>query len=292
MNTKNDFTVSIDHSKCIQCRLCAIECPSRTASADHIHSDHSSPLCDKCFHCYAICPQNAIRIQGFDEEQVKDGQKISLPDFQFFLKKRRSCRKYLRKPIPEDYLDKLIESTRYCPSGGNVQDLSITVIKDPLKRELVEEEIIRYYDKIIRFLRIPLVRLFMKFFGDAKVKETANDKDFFKKIEGIYARLKAGENCIFWDAPAVMIFHSDRLLPTACEDCILAAYNVVLSANALDLGSCFVSLSQQAIASSNRIKELIGIPKPDFIYSVLVLGFPAVRYRRIPPRKEKQVMLG
>lgn len=292
MNPENDFTVSIDHSRCIQCRLCAIECPAKTESTDHIHSNHSSPLCDKCFHCYAICPQKAIVIEGFDEEMVTDRQKINLPDLHHFLKKRRSCRRYLQKSVPKDYLDKLTESTRYCPSGGNVQDLSLTVITNQTIRKQLEEQIIGYYDKIIKLLRIPLVRLFMKFLGDAKVKETARDKDFFTKIEGIYTRLKAGENSLFWDAPLVMIFHSYRLLPTAYEDCILAAYNVVLSANALDLGSCFVSLSQQAIASSNSIKELIGIPKSDFIYSVLVLGFPAVRYRRIPPRREKQVKLG
>ena len=101
--------------------------------------------------------------------------------------------------------------------------------------------------------------------------------------------MKDGENNIFYDAPLVMLLHTSRLLPTALEDCILAAYNVVLAAETLKLASCFVSLSQQAITAKGKIKQVIGIPRQDHIYAVLVLGFPAARYRRVAPRKEKNV---
>jgi nitroreductase len=130
----------------------------------------------------------------------------------------------------------------------------------------------------------------MRFSGDAKVKETAKDPEFYTRIRQLYFRMRAGENNIFYDAPLVMLFHTKRLLPTALEDCILAAYNVVLTAESLELGSCFVSLSQQAISSSRKISESIGIPGGERIHAVLVLGFPAVHYRRTAPRKEKNVL--
>ena len=198
-------------------------------------------------------------------------------------------RKFEQKPVPNDYLRLLTDAVRFSPTGGNVQDLSITIINKLETRKELEYEIIGYYDKIVRMLRNPVVRYCMRFSGDAKVKATAKDKNFFTKIERIYGHMKNGENNIFYDAPLVMLFHTRRLLPTALEDCILAAYNVVLTAETLKLGSCFVSLSQQAITANNKIKQVIGIPRQDHIYAVLVLGFPAARYRRVPPRKEKHI---
>ena len=281
--------IQIDKEKCIHCRLCAIECPANTSGDHEIRSNQNSAQCDRCFHCYAICPQNAIQLHGIKEELIPDGQQIDYADLLLLYKKRRSMRKFDQKPVPHDYLKLLTDAARFSPTGGNVQDLSITIIDKLETRKELEEKIIAYYDKIIRLLRNPVVRYCLRFSGDAKVKETAKDKGFFTKIERIYAQMKEGDNNIFYDAPLVLLFHTSRLLPTAFEDCILAAYNLVLAAETLSLGSCFVSLSQQAITSNNKIKQLIGIPRLDQVYAVLVLGYPATRYRRVAPRKEKNL---
>jgi len=288
-NMDTDITIQIRPDKCIQCRLCAIECPANTPGIHEIRSNQNSPQCDRCYHCYAICPQNAIQIQGVKEELIPSSPHIQYPDLLLLLKKRRSMRKYDQTPVPNDYLKRLADAARFSPTGGNVQDLSITIINSPDTRKELEYEIIAYYDKIVGMLRNRVVRYFLRFSRDAKLKETAKDKEFFTKIERIYGQMQEGGNNIFYDAPVVMIFHASRLLPTAHEDCILAAYNVVLAAETLKLGSCFVSLSQQAISANHQIKRVIGIPRWDHIYAVLVLGFPAAKYRRVAPRKEKNV---
>lgn len=287
MNT--DFTIQIDTKKCIHCRLCSIECPAKTSGIDEIRSNQNSPHCDRCLHCYAICPQNAIQVQGIEEELIPVSHHIEYADLLLLYKKRRSMRKFDQKPVPNNFLKLLTDAARFSPTGGNEQDLSITIINSPETRKELEDEIITYYDKIVRMLSYPVVRFCLGFLGDEKVRETAKDKDFFTKIERIYGQMKNGGNNIFYEAPLVMLFHTSRLLPTAHEDCILAAYNVVLAAESLKLGSCFVSLSQQAINAENKIKQVIGIPRNDHIHAVLILGFPATRYRRIAPRKEKNV---
>jgi nitroreductase/Pyruvate/2-oxoacid:ferredoxin oxidoreductase delta subunit len=287
MNQTN--SIRIIHERCIQCRLCAIECPAKTASTDLIRADQNSPLCERCFHCYAICPQHAIQVEGSEEEVIPAGHHVTQDDLLMLLKKRRSIRKYKKTPVPNDNLKLLTESTKYSPTGGNFQDLSITIINNLDTREELEQAVISYYDKIVRLLRNPVIRLLMRFSGDPKVKETARDKEFFSRIRRIYNDMKAGEKNIFWDAPVVMLFHTSRLLPTALEDCILAASNVVMTAMSLKMGSCFVSLSQQAITADRKIKRMIGIPPADQVHAVLVLGFPATRYRRVPPRKEKNI---
>lgn len=286
---KNDLNIHIDTKKCIQCRLCSIECPADTSGVDEIRSDQNSPRCDRCFHCYAICPQNAIQIRGIREELLPVGQPIKYADLLMLYKKRRSMRKFDQKPVPHNLQKHLTDAARFSPTGGNVQDLTITIINSLETRKQLEAAIVAYYDKIIRMLRIPALRYGLRFSGDAKVRETAKDTNFFAKIERIYIQMKDGRNNIFYDAPLVMLFHTERLLPTAHEDCILAAYNVVLAAETLNMGSCFVSLSQQAISADRRIRRVIGIPRSDIVHAVLVLGFPATSYRRVAPRKEKNI---
>lgn len=286
----NNQVISIDEDKCIQCRLCAIECPANTASADQIHSDQNSEFCDRCFHCYAICPQHAIQVEGAEEETIPETHHIGYEDLLIHLKKRRSHRNFKQVPVTNNVLKLLTDAAKYSPTGGNAQELSITIINNRDTRQELEGAIHAYYDKIVKMLRNPVFRLMMKFSGDAKVRETARDPNFFAKIEKIYMEMKKGVSHIFWDAPVVMLFHTGRLLPTAHEDCLLAASNVVLAAMSLRLGSCFVSLSQQAINSGKKIKQMIGIPASDRIHAVLILGYPAVGYRRFPPRKEKNVL--
>lgn len=287
---KNSNVVYIDHDKCIQCRLCAIECPANTASSDQIHSDQHSEFCDRCFHCFAICPQHAIQVKGVKEELVPVQSEITYQSLLMHLKKRRSHRNFKRVAVSNDALKLLTDAAKYSPTGGNAQELSITIINNRDTRLELERAIHAYYDKIVKMLRNPLVRFIMKFSGDAKVRETARDPGFFAKIEKIYREMKKGVSNIFWDAPVVMLFHTGRLLPTALEDCILAASNVVLAATSLHLGSCYVSLSQQAINSSKKIKQLIGISPSDQVHAVLVLGYPAIRYRRVVPREDKNVL--
>lgn len=290
LNMKNDHPVYIDQEKCIECRLCAIECPAKTSASGEIRSNQSSAFCDRCYHCYAICPQHAIRVEGIVEEVIPVEHSIEYWDLLMLMKKRRSHRKFKQVPVRNEDLKKLTDSAKYSPTGGNFQDLSITIINNSNTRQELEEAVIGYYDKIIRLLGNPVIRFIMQFSGDQKVRETAKDRDFFVKIEKMYAEMKAGANNIFWGAPVVMLFHTSRLLPTAHEDCILAASNIVLAAMSLHLGSCFVSLSQQAINSSKKIKQVIGIPPSDLIHAVLILGYPATSYRRVPPRKEKNIL--
>jgi len=52
---------------------------------------------------------------------------------------RRSIRAYDSKPVPEDVLEKILESARLAPSAGNLQPWHFIVVKDSRKREKISE---------------------------------------------------------------------------------------------------------------------------------------------------------
>ncbi|MBW1829975.1 MAG: nitroreductase family protein, partial [Deltaproteobacteria bacterium] len=46
------------------------------------------------------------------------------------IKKRRTIRKYMPEPIPDDYIDKVIDAARWAPSGANTQPWEFVIVKD------------------------------------------------------------------------------------------------------------------------------------------------------------------
>lgn len=53
------------------------------------------------------------------------------------IKERRSIRKFKRKDIPEEHLEKIMEAARWAPSAGNLQSRKFLIVKNPqLKNEL------------------------------------------------------------------------------------------------------------------------------------------------------------
>ena len=58
------------------------------------------------------------------------------------IQKRRSIRRFKPDPIPDEFIDKIVEAARWAPSGGNLQPWELVVVKD---RELK--------DGVVRILR-------------------------------------------------------------------------------------------------------------------------------------------
>jgi len=53
------------------------------------------------------------------------------------IKTRRSIRKYEKKPIPEELLEKILEAGRWAPSASNAQPWNFIVLRDEgIRREL------------------------------------------------------------------------------------------------------------------------------------------------------------
>ena len=53
--------------------------------------------------------------------------------------KRRSIRKFKSEPIPDEYVDKIIEVARWAPSGANSQPWEFIVVKkQELRNRIIE----------------------------------------------------------------------------------------------------------------------------------------------------------
>lgn len=278
--------VNIDHSVCRECGICVLECPHHQTRQGHKHVNHEYEYCDRCLHCYSVCPNQAISVEGYVNTTSR--KRLEPDTLLAHFAHRRSYRQFIDKALSKKDIDQLIDAARFIPSGGNDHRINIEVLISKEKRLELRAAIAVYYSKILKLLKNPLLRAIAKRIGDPKVKATLNDPFNYRKILYAIEQINHEDDAVFYHAPAVFFFHTDRIMPTAKEDCILSAYNMVLMSETLGLGSCFVSLSQQAVTNDKNCKRILAIPRSHRVEAVVVVGHPKRIYQRPATRPPKQ----
>jgi nitroreductase/NAD-dependent dihydropyrimidine dehydrogenase PreA subunit len=244
------YSISVDQSKCIDCGACARECARHLPVYRNGQNGGNGLDCAGCLHCFAVCPQGAVVVEGLESNDHGQAPPISPAAMRGLLARRRSYRSFEERPIEPQTLETLIRAAACIPSGGNA-----------------------------------LLRSVFGLLADPQTRAFLHDRTYLTRVSYLMAQIARGEDPIFYNAPAVILVHSPRLIPTPREDSVLAAYNVVLTAEALGLGSCFVSLAQNAINASRTCKRMLGLDPKEKVYAVVVVGHPAVRFFRAVPRQ-------
>lgn len=282
----------IDPKLCTLCGKCACECGQHIRIQNGNHVDPDNPNCGNCLHCYTVCPQNAIKLNipesetSFSQELMNE---ITEDNLSCFLAYRRSIRSFEKKDVDDCIIEKLISRARYIPSGGNAHSYEFTVVKSENTRFELMKELLRIYKMRSRLLNNPVLRNAAKPFVNKQMRYFLKSRTYAQRMKDLISRINKGDDPFFYNAPAIIIIHSKDMIPTPKEDCILAGYNISLMAQAMGLGTCFVTLAQNAINSSTRCKEILGLTPGDNVNAVIILGHPAVRHLRISPKPEKKI---
>ena len=127
--------ITIDTEKCTKDQLCALSCPSLVITMDTEDGypaavEGFEELCISCAHCLAICPTGALTWKGIGPGQCAplDADMPSPEQLTRLIKGRRSIRRYKKQPLEKSTIERLLELTRYAPSGHNAQPVNWLVI--------------------------------------------------------------------------------------------------------------------------------------------------------------------
>lgn len=251
--------IIIDKEKCIGCGKCVSDCVSEKLSLVNNKAEFMYENCLKCGHCYAICPVGAVSMTdypGFEGEECFDMSEFSGDDLLRAMKSRRTVRKFKADKITEETIDKIIEAGRYCPTGTNAQDFSFTVIKDSL--DIFEKEAVNIFRTACKF-----GGPFSKYIRNI----TIDDKFFFK------------------GAPLVIVVNGKG----KTSPCLASSY-MELMAESMGLGVLYSGFFIAASTFSPKISSMLKTPKGQKPVTCLVIGYPDVKYERIPPRNKAEVI--
>ena len=184
---------------------------------------------------------------------------------------RRSTKKYLDKEVSQELLEKIIETGRYAPSGGNSQSNHFLVIQN--------KQIIAH-----------LVKMVEKAFSQMEITE-----NMYRSLQNSINLSKKGGYVFCYNAPVLIIVANKKDYGNNQADCALALENMMLEANDLDLGSCYINQLKWLNEDQKILSYLqsLGMKDDERVYGSLIVGYPDTndgKHLRKPlPRKGNEV---
>ena len=158
------------------------------------------------------------------------------------VKSRRSIRKYTDQEVSQEDVAKILEAGRLAPSGNNAQPWRFIVIRDPdLKNKL--REVAGKYEFIIK---APVV---LAVVADPRAK-----------MKSVYDKA---------DAPSAGTPPMIAVIK-AVRDATIAADHMVMAAQDLGLGTCWVAKYEQ-----KDIKPVLGVPEECYVVTLITIGHAA-----------------
>lgn len=250
--------VIINQDICIGCGKCVGDCVSEKLALVNGKAQFMYERCILCGHCYAICPVNAVTLTKYgeiNEEKPVPFDIIDSDKLLSFMKSRRSIRRFTDERVSEEDIAKIIEAGRYCPTGTNAQDYSFTVITDSLDE--LEKDAVSVFRKA------------QKIGGklSAYIRNSTIDDHFF-----------------FKGAPLVIVVNGKG----KTSPCLASSY-MELMAESLGLGVLYSGFFIAAAKLMPKISKKLHTPDGHDPVTCLVIGYPDVKYERIPPRNEAVV---
>lgn len=287
--------VIIDTARCTGCGICAANCPDRVIRMADGTALHDGTDCLLCGHCRAVCPADAIRLPEQSEllglATMTERTAVVAPgttdcaELVGLMRSRRSCRNYLQQAVPLDLLVDLAKIGTTAPSGTNSQGWNFVIL--PTREDLLVLGglVADYYRELNRRAASPLLRLAVKYLAGDRLGR------YYRNYYGSVAEAlrqwdEEGADRLFHGAAAAILVtgHKDASCPA--EDALLATENILLASHAMGLGSCLIGFAVEAMRRTPAMKEKMEIPAAEEIYSVIALGYPAVKYIRQPGRKQ------
>ena len=169
-----------------------------------------------------------------------------------FIKSRRSTRKFKSEMVPDELTNQVIEAGRYAPSGGNSQTTHFLVIKN---KEVLDKLAVLAKEEF------------------AKMEITENT---YKSMANSIRASKSGNYVFHYNCPVLIVTANKKDYGNNIADCSCALENMMLMANALDLGSVWINQLRWLNENPVLLKAMqeIGLLEDERVYGALAIGFP------------------
>jgi nitroreductase len=177
------------------------------------------------------------------------------------IKKRRSVRNFKHGQIADADISAIIEAGMYAPSGRGDQSWYFTVVQNTALLQELSEAVKRVYASL--------------------------DNPFLQ------SQGKSEKYHLYYHAPTVIVVSGNKeaLLPEL--DCAVCVQNMLLAAESLNIGSCWISgLDLLAAAGEGKgvpVLNKLHIPDGYRPYFSVALGFKETETLKAAPRKENLI---
>lgn len=168
-----------------------------------------------------------------------------------FIKSRRSTRKFKSEMVPDELIEQVVEAGRYAPSGGNSQSTHFIVIEN--------KEIL---DKLADLAKAEFAKMEIK-------------PDTYKSLVNSIQASRNGKYVFHYNCPVLIVTANKKDYGNNIADCACALENMMLMANALDLGSVWINQLRWLNENPVLLEAMreIGLEDDERVYGALALGY-------------------
>jgi len=165
---------------------------------------------------------------------------------------RHSTRKFKPDMVTQDLLDKVIEAGRRAPSGKSKNQNHFLVIRDAA-----------VLDKLVQLVQSEF----------AKMEITPENE---ANIGGAIKLSKKGSYVFKYNAPVLIVVANKKDYGNNMADVCAAMENMLLAANALDLGACWINQLRWLQDNPVLLDYLhsLGMKEDEWVFGSVSLGYP------------------
>ena len=282
--------VKIDESMCRRCGQCAQICPAEVLHLvdGHVRINENSRFgCIACGHCMMTCPEGSISVtgRGISPEDLRSlppkEQKATSDALAALMFSRRSIRRFKDQEVDPQALAQIAEMAASAPMGIPPWDIGCISIRGKDRIQEIAAEIIKGYEGFLKIFK-PFVLSAMRPFVGRETYEQY--RHFIRPLAETYvAAHRQGRDVLFYDAPALMIFHHSPYADHV--DAAIACTYAMLAAESLGLGSTIIGGAPPILQRNKPLSRSLGIPEGNTASLSLILGHPAADFKRAVRRK-------
>lgn len=224
--------------------------------------------CNRCGHCAAVCPtgemdhplsrlQEELRPLPAPEEALR------------FLRAPRSVRRFEQRLVPRELLTSLLDAGRYPQTAKNSQGVHYHVVRG---RERVAQ---------IHDLYFEIVSTLSK-----------DDPDYDILIRPVNVQRTKGFDALLYNCPQLIFAVCNEKSTFDPRNAQFSLTFISLMAPSLGLGTCWGGQIQRLAGRKeymSRFSALIGLKEDQRICGCMMVGYPAVAFRRYVERDPLQV---
>ena len=167
------------------------------------------------------------------------------------IKTRRSTRKFKARPVEMEKLQQIVEAGRFGPTGGNAQSNHFFVISK-IETLMVLKELVQ----------------------NAFAKMELRD-DLYKSLKNSITLSRKGHYSFSYNAPVLIVVANKKDYGNNMADVACAVENMMLAANELDLGSCYINqlkwLNEEP--SIRGYLGTLGLKDDERVYASVAIGY-------------------
>ena len=197
-----------------------------------------------------------------------------------------ACRDFAEDPVPDELLERILDTARFAPSGGNRQGWRVIVIKDPVLRRQLRDLSMLGWREYVAYLDHGLVPFSPDDAGVwqeppfdlASARATERPNPFIDALDELPVMLVV---VVDMRALAVTDAELPRLSIVGGGSIYPFVHNILLAARDVGLGGVMTTfLCRQETAA----RGLLALPQAFAIASLVALGVPAHPVRRLRRR--------